>query len=137
VEVHSKVEGAVKEKPDNRDSDDPGIEKLRLLLPYWVKHNEQHILDSEKWLGRAETMGLPDVAGELREAVALMGEANRRIEAANEKMEERDTSGTVVSPVTDPVPGMPEKVAEEAETGEDWGHPNPLRRGCAVSAAGG
>ncbi|MEA3254377.1 MAG: tRNA (N6-threonylcarbamoyladenosine(37)-N6)-methyltransferase TrmO [Candidatus Altiarchaeota archaeon] len=67
---------------------DSTIEKLRILMPYWVSHNTQHIRDNEKWLRRIEDKGLKEVACELREAIELFKEANRHMELANGKMKE-------------------------------------------------
>ena len=61
-------------------------------MPYWVSHNNQHILDKEKWLRRIEDKGLKEVACELREGIEFFKEANRHIELANRKMKEASVS---------------------------------------------
>ena len=45
------------------------IEKLSILLPHWLHHNNDHIRDQEKWITLAEKAGLIDVADELRKAI--------------------------------------------------------------------
>jgi tRNA-Thr(GGU) m(6)t(6)A37 methyltransferase TsaA len=72
----------------NKEEVGRSIEKLRVLMPYWIVHNDQHIRDEEKWLGRIENMGIEEVAHELREAIEISKEANRHIELANKKMAE-------------------------------------------------
>jgi len=64
------------------------VEKLKILMPYWISHNNQHIQDKERWLRKVENMGLEEVACELKEAVEILKEANRHIELANKKMKE-------------------------------------------------
>ncbi len=39
---------------ENQNQDRTDIEKLAVLLPYWLNHNNDHIRDQEKWLKKAE-----------------------------------------------------------------------------------
>ena len=80
-------------KRNNQKGVDPTIEKLKILMPYWINHNNQHIRDTEKWLREIENMGLKEVARELKEAIEVLKKANRHIELANKKMEENSVSG--------------------------------------------
>jgi len=64
------------------------IQKLERLLPYWIQHNEQHMLDHEKWKSKAEASGLRRVAEELDRVVALTREVNSHIERARRLIEE-------------------------------------------------
>ena len=50
----------------NQNQHRTDIEKLNVLLPYWVNHNKDHIRDQEKWLKKAEKEGLIEVAAELK-----------------------------------------------------------------------
>jgi tRNA-Thr(GGU) m(6)t(6)A37 methyltransferase TsaA len=59
------------------------VEKLTVLLPYWVNHNNDHIREQEKWLKKAEKEGLIEVAAELTTAIEHSKNANRHIEQAN------------------------------------------------------
>ena len=42
---------------ENQNQDRTDIEKLAVLLPYWLNHNNDHIRDQEKWLKKAEKDG--------------------------------------------------------------------------------
>jgi hypothetical protein len=53
------------------------IEKLIVLLPYWISHNSDHIRDQEKWLKKAEKEGLIEVADELKKAIDHSKKGNR------------------------------------------------------------
>jgi tRNA-Thr(GGU) m(6)t(6)A37 methyltransferase TsaA len=59
------------------------IEKITVLLPYWVNHNNDHIRDQEKWLKKAEKEGLIEVTDELKKAIDHLRKANHHIEQAN------------------------------------------------------
>ena len=58
------------------------IEKLNVLLPYWVNHNNDHIRDQEKWLKKAEKEGLIEVAAELKMAIDHAHKASRHLAQA-------------------------------------------------------
>jgi len=77
---------------NNQKEVDPTTEKLRILMPYWISHNNQHIQDKEKWLRKIENIGLKEAAHELEESIRILKEANRHIELANKKMEENSVS---------------------------------------------
>lgn len=77
---------------NNQKEVDSTTEKLRILMPYWIRHNNQHIQDKEKWLRKIENMGLKEAAHELEESIRILKEANRHIELANKKMEENSVS---------------------------------------------
>lgn len=59
------------------------IEKLNILLPHWINHNNDHIRDQENWIKKAEAAGLLQVADELRRALDYSKKANRYIEQAD------------------------------------------------------
>jgi tRNA (adenine37-N6)-methyltransferase len=63
-------------------------EKLKLLLSYWIDHEKEHIRNYDKWIKKAEDMGLKEVARELKKAILLSKKVNRYIESANKKLEE-------------------------------------------------
>ncbi len=62
------------------------LKKLRVIMPYWIKHNNEHIEEDKKWLAKVEQAGLEEVAGDLRKVIQLSEEMNRHIEAAIEKL---------------------------------------------------
>jgi len=55
-------------------------------MPYWLKHNNEHIEEDKKWLAKGEEAGLKEVAEDLRKVIQLSEEMNRHIEAAIEKL---------------------------------------------------
>jgi len=92
---------------ENQNQHRTDIEKLTVLLPYWVNHNNDHIRDQEKWLKRAEKEGLKKVADELTEAIELLKKANRHIEQADLRLKDEkavnrekiiDTGNSPISP---------------------------------------
>ncbi len=62
------------------------LRKLRAIMPYWLKHNKEHIEEDRKWLAKVEEAGLKGVAEDLRKVIQLSEEMNRYIEAAIEKL---------------------------------------------------
>ncbi|RZN15729.1 MAG: tRNA (N6-threonylcarbamoyladenosine(37)-N6)-methyltransferase TrmO [Methanosarcinales archaeon] len=97
------------------------IEKLKLLIPYWISHNNEHIKDNGKWISNVESLGLNDAAFELKEATQLLKEANKHIELVNNALEtkklqttsEKSTDfklkqiGIIRTPYTDNTPYQP------------------------------
>ena len=73
---------------NNQKKIEPDIKKLKLLMSYWVNHNNEHIRDNERWFQKLEKMGLKKVASELRKVIELSKEANEHIELANKKLKE-------------------------------------------------
>lgn len=63
------------------------IEKLKVLLPHWIEHNRHHIQERERWLKAVEDSGLVEVAHELRASIEVAREENRRLMAANDKLQ--------------------------------------------------
>ena len=58
------------------------IEKLTVLLPYWLKHNQQHIRDQEIWFDEAQKAGLSEIAAELVMVIDYSEKINRHIKNA-------------------------------------------------------
>ncbi|MEW6671211.1 MAG: hypothetical protein AB1427_05870 [Thermodesulfobacteriota bacterium] len=67
----------------NQDKALTDIEKLSILLPHWLHHNNDHIRDQEKWVKAAEDAGFTKVADELRRAIGFFKRANRHLEKAD------------------------------------------------------
>lgn len=57
-------------------------EKLKVMLPYMLKHNREHIADMTVWRDKAGHIGLADVAQELEGVIEYLKKTNERIEAA-------------------------------------------------------
>lgn len=70
----------------NKKTSKSDINKLKLLMSYWIEHNKEHIQDNQTWLHKIEKMGLKEVAVELRKFIELSKEANEYIELANKKL---------------------------------------------------
>jgi len=79
------------EKSDYRKKAVSDIEKLRILMPHWINHNNDHIRDNEKWLKKTIGLGLKDVGHELKEAIEILKKANRHIEVAHKKLQQSDS----------------------------------------------
>lgn len=60
------------------------LEKLRVLLPHWIEHNQEHAVEFREWAGQAGEAGTDIIA-----ASQQMEAANRCLRAALEKLEER------------------------------------------------
>jgi tRNA-Thr(GGU) m(6)t(6)A37 methyltransferase TsaA len=99
------------------------IQKLKRLLPYWLSHNAEHLLDYEKWRSKAESTGLSHVGFELKAVVELSKEANRHMERACALMEGENATESVEKPGKgkDGAPGG--EIIRPDERGADY----PLR----------
>ena len=62
--------------------------KLRILLPHWIEHNEEHAASFREWAGKAREMGLAEVAQRIEEAVGHMAACNEALTAALKALEE-------------------------------------------------
>jgi ribosomal protein S17E len=58
------------------------VEKLRVLLPHWIEHNNGHESECLKWAEIAKKDGMASVAGHITAAVKMMKEANELLEKA-------------------------------------------------------
>ena len=68
---------------ENHNKTQTDIEKLSILLPHWLNHNNDHIRDQEQWIKKAEAVGLIKVADELRQSLDYSKKANRHMEQAD------------------------------------------------------
>jgi hypothetical protein len=64
------------------------LAKLRILLPHWIEHNDEHAESFRKWAGRARELGLEAVAEQIEEAVGRMKGCNEALSAALKALEE-------------------------------------------------
>lgn len=60
-------------------------EKLRVLLPHWIDHNDGHEAEWLKWVETARTEGLTAVAEQMNGAVLKMREVNELLKKALEE----------------------------------------------------
>jgi len=61
-------------------------DKLRVLTPHWMEHNEGHAGEFEGWAQKAHLGGQAEVAADLELAARRMREANSALAAALEKL---------------------------------------------------
>jgi hypothetical protein len=48
------------------------LEKLRLLLPHWLEHNQSHRQEFVRWAAAARAEGEPEIARLIEEAAAAL-----------------------------------------------------------------
>ena len=65
----------------------PDIENLKTVMPYFLKHNNEHIKDITKWLQKANNSELNEIAEDLRKIIQLSEEINKSFEATIKKLE--------------------------------------------------
>lgn len=63
------------------------LAKLRILLPHWIEHNNEHTASFQEWAGRARELGLEAVAKQIELAVEHMVACNKALSAALDKLE--------------------------------------------------
>jgi len=61
--------------------------KLRILLPHWIEHNEEHAAGFESWAAKARELGREEMAQRIEEAVERMAACNRSLAAALQALE--------------------------------------------------
>ena len=85
-------------KKAQKKSEETGKKRFRLLLDYWIKHNQEHASELEKWLQQLEAEGWEASAQELQEAIKLAAGMNRHIEGALNKLSDRKEGKHISSP---------------------------------------
>ena len=58
------------------------IEKLRVVLPHWLEHNQEHATEFTTWADRASAVGQETAAHEIRRAAEAMQQANEALQTA-------------------------------------------------------
>jgi alcohol dehydrogenase YqhD (iron-dependent ADH family) len=58
------------------------LTKLRILLPHWIEHNEEHAASFERWVPRARAVRQGETAQRIEEAVERMAACNQALRAA-------------------------------------------------------
>ena len=57
------------------------LEKLRVLIPHWIEHNEEHAAEFRRW---AEQAG--DAAPQIHASADAMAQANASLKVALDKL---------------------------------------------------
>ena len=57
------------------------VEKLRMLIPHWMEHNDEHAEEYRRWAGKAAGAG-----ADLLAAVEALKKVNQSLETALEKL---------------------------------------------------
>jgi hypothetical protein len=57
------------------------FKKLRVLIPHWIEHNEEHAREFRKWSKKTG-----EISGSILAAADSISEANAHLEAALEKL---------------------------------------------------
>jgi hypothetical protein len=63
------------------------LTKLRVLLPHWLDHNEDHAASFRRWAAKAKALGQEETARRIEEAVEQMAACNQALTAALERLE--------------------------------------------------
>ena len=63
------------------------LAKLRILLPHWIEHNQDHAASFQRWVARARELGQNKAAQRIEEAVERMAACNQALTAALEALE--------------------------------------------------
>lgn len=58
------------------------IERLRVLLPHWLEHNQEHASEFAGWADKASLAGKEEAAQHIRYAARAMEQANDALQAA-------------------------------------------------------
>ncbi len=62
------------------------IEKLRVLLPHWIEHNEEHAAEFRAWAERLQQAGRQEAAQSIIVAADRLDGANIPLSEALEKL---------------------------------------------------
>jgi len=63
----------------------PDIDKIRVLLPHWLEHNQSHRAEFGRWAEVARGAGLAEVAELIEQAMAKMAAVDVLLARALEK----------------------------------------------------
>ncbi|MFQ6101894.1 MAG: hypothetical protein ACE5OS_11765 [Anaerolineae bacterium] len=72
--------GHAHEREAKGEPDD--LTKLRILLPHWIEHNEEHAASFGRWVEKARALGREETAQRIGEAVERMAACNQALRAA-------------------------------------------------------
>ena len=63
------------------------ITKLRVLIPHWIDHNEEHAASFRRWADKARALGQEETVQQIEKAVERMAACNKALTAALESLE--------------------------------------------------
>jgi hypothetical protein len=63
------------------------LAKLRILLPHWIEHNDEHAESFQEWAERARKLGQEETARWIKEAVERMAVCNEALAEAMKALE--------------------------------------------------
>jgi len=63
------------------------LAKLRVLLPHWIDHNEEHAASFRRWADKARALGQEETAQRIEEAVERMAACSQALAAALKELE--------------------------------------------------
>ena len=72
---------------DHEHDEHADLDKLRILLPHWIEHNEEHADSFQRFVARARELGREEMAQRIEEAVERMAACNQALRAALEALE--------------------------------------------------
>ena len=61
------------------------IDKLRVILPHWIEHNNGHAEEFAKWSDDLSSAGEPEIAGLLKKAEGFLQNADSVLKQALDK----------------------------------------------------
>jgi len=67
---------------EETEAEPDDLVKLRILIPHWIEHNEDHAASFERWVAKAQALGLKETAQRIEEAVKRMSACNQALRAA-------------------------------------------------------
>jgi len=70
-----------------REQEGRDLKKLRILLPHWIEHNEEHASGFRDWAAKSRELDLEETAQRIDEAVECMMACNKALSAAQETLE--------------------------------------------------
>jgi len=63
------------------------VEKLKLLLPHWIEHTEEHADEYKKWLERIKGDISDDIAKNFEKAIQLTEKSNKYLQSTLDKVD--------------------------------------------------
>ena len=72
---------------DHTSGEHTDMDKLRVLLPHWIEHNDEHAASFENWAAKARVLGQEKTAQRIEEAVERMAACNQALAAALQSLE--------------------------------------------------
>jgi len=63
------------------------VEKLKMLLPHWIRHNEEHKNEYKKWLERVKGNVSENIIESFEKVIELSEQSNKYLKSILDKME--------------------------------------------------